>query len=396
LTQPDAIAEMLSRVPEPLAMLESLFRVAPVALQVFDARGHCVVANAALVSLFGAAPPQDYNIFCDAQAEAQGVTALIRRAFAGEQITLPPTWYDPQANGHAEVPQGRRAAVELTLFPLADALGRVPYVGLSYKDVTAEMELREARRAQAEVQRLELENRRMAEAARARSAVLAQVSHELRTPLNAILGFTELLQDGVVAPPSPHYPELLAHIAASGRQLLALIEDVLELALVESGKLSLRIERVALPVLIDEVCSALRQARRLADGGITVDVCCHLDSVVLDRSRLKQVLFNFLSFALARSPAGERVTVRARPVDGCSFRLEVEHAGPALSPEEGARLFDDFAERPWGQARAPGEHGLGLSLSRRLVEVQRGTAGFVHGAQGGTLYAELPRTLDDA
>lgn len=396
LTVPDAIAEMLSRVPDPLAMLESLFRVAPVALQVFDASGRCVVANAALVSLFGARPPDGYNIFRDQQAEVQGVTALIRRAFAGEQITLPAAWYDPRANGHADVPHGRRAAVELTLFPLANAHGDVPYVGLSYKDVTAEMELREARRAQAEVQRLELENRQMAEAARARSAVLAQVSHELRTPLNAIIGFTELLQDGVVAPDSAHHHELLAHIAAGGRQLLGLIEDVLEVALIESGKVTLRVERVALRGLIDEVCATVRQARQLAASGVAVDVQCTLETVMLDRSRLKQVLYNFLVFALSRTPAGERVVARAWPLDAHTFRIEVEHGGESLSAADTARLFDDFADRPWGKAHVAGEQGLGLALSRRLVEVQRGTVGVLLGPSTRTIYAELPRALDDA
>jgi len=779
LIQRDHIAAKLSALPNPELLLGSLFAHAPVALQVFDASGHFVVANDALEELFGSTPPPDYNIFLDNLAEEQGVAGLIRRAFAGEVVTLPAAWYDPRDVTHTKVLRGKRVAVQLTLFPLFDAAGSVPYVGFSYKDVTAEMNLREAKealerseasmgallrsigdgvlatdtegrvtrmnpvastllalsedqalgrpieevfriaaddtreprpdpvraalatgvagglaphtlltahdgqeraiadsaspirdaegviqgavlvfrdvtaerkaerereslhrsraaalsrlsmviermpiaslvldagfrvshanleaqrllagshgqllglapvwafgelpevdlahavlsrfqngdvhhrraeaqtldgarfcadwftallrdehgsvsgaicmgvdrtareRAEAELRwseeryrslveatsavvwscdpkgrlsepmdawtaytgqsaddarslgweamvhpvdrprfqaafrgagdvrvsfevdtrlfhapsngyryvvfrgaplrddtgamrawigtiadvderrknhdelvRLEVLSRELQEASRLKSEFLANMSHELRTPLNAILGFTELIQDGLVQPGTRDFHDFLGHVASSGRHLLGIINDVLDLAKVEAGKLSFKPEPVSLRAIVAEVVAVLHNNGRSGDVELEVAIDPAMDRVNLDPARLRQVLFNYLSNALKFAPAGSSVTVRAFHLPGDRFRLEVTDLGPGLSVDDQTRLFVEFSQISSGRAVSEPGTGLGLALTRKLVEAQDGIVGVESSlGHGSTFYAELP------
>jgi PAS domain S-box-containing protein len=775
----------LSAVPNPELLLGSLFAFAPVALQVFDASGHFVVANDALEELFGSTPPPDYNIFLDNVAESHGVTGLIRQAFAGEVITLPPAWYDPRDVTHAKVLRGKRVAVELTLFPLFDAAGAVPYVGFSYKDVTAEMKLREAKealersessmrallrsigdgvlatdtagrvirmnpvastllclsedealgrpieevfriaaddtrepranpvrtalttgaagaiaphtvlithdgqeraiadsaspirdgdgaiqgavlvfrdvtaerkserereslhrsraaalsrlsmviermpiaslvldgafrvshanleaqrllagshgqlvgmapswafgelpeaglaeavlahfqsgdihhrraasealdgapfcadwytallrdehgavsgaicmgvdrtareRAEAELRwsderyrslveatsalvwtcdpqgrlreptdafrsytgqsaedmrtqgweakvhpvdrprlqaafrgadepraafeldgrlfhaasnsyryvvfrgvplrdeagttrawmgtitdiderrknhdelvRLEVLSRELQEASRLKSEFLANMSHELRTPLNAILGFTELIQDGLVQPGTRDFHDFLGHVASSGRHLLGIINDVLDLAKVEAGKLSFKPESISLRAIVEDVVAVLRNNGRSGDVALEVAIDPAMDRVTLDPARLRQVLFNYLSNALKFAPAGSSVTVRAFHLPGERFRLEVTDLGPGLSVDDQTRLFIEFSQIASCRAASEPGTGLGLALTRKLVEAQDGVVGVESSlGQGSTFFAELPLSRESS
>jgi PAS domain S-box-containing protein len=130
----------LEGIDDPRALLEGLFEHAPVAFQIFRADGHSLMVNKAFRALFGSEPPPDYNIFKDEIAAQQGMVDLIRRAFAGETVSVPAFWYDARELEHVEVTEGRRVAIELTLFPLLDAHGNVRQVASCAKDVTPEME----------------------------------------------------------------------------------------------------------------------------------------------------------------------------------------------------------------------------------------------------------------
>jgi PAS domain S-box-containing protein len=256
-------------------------------------------------------------------------------------------------------------------------------------DVTARRAAEELRQHSVE---LEARNRRIEEASRLKSEFLANMSHELRTPLNAILGFAELLHDGVVDPTSPQHREFLGDILNSGQHLLQLINDVLDLAKVEAGRLELRPEPIDLPALVAEVCSILRTTA--ASRRITVEhqLDPGLIDLVLDPSRLKQVLYNYLSNALKFTHEGGRVTIRATAESDDRLRLEVEDDGIGIAPADLNRLFLDFQQLDGGSSKRHAGTGLGLALTRRLVEAQGGEVGVrSQPGLGSVFHAILPR-----
>ena len=251
-------------------------------------------------------------------------------------------------------------------------------------------------RGRAELRGLLAETRRQAaELTRAgayKSQFLANMSHELRTPLNAILGFTQLLHDGEVGPLTAEQREFLGNVLTSSRHLLRLINDVLDLAKVESGKLDFRPEPIDLPELIGEVNAILRTAA--ADKKVRVEVAVDpsIGRVALDPARLKQVLYNYLSNALKFTPSGGSVTVRASPEGTDFFRLEVHDTGSGIQPADLARLFVEFQQLDAGAAKKHGGTGLGLALTKRIVEAQGGSVGVRSTpGTGSVFHAVLPR-----
>jgi PAS domain S-box-containing protein len=240
---------------------------------------------------------------------------------------------------------------------------------------------------------LEIQNRRIQEANRLKSEFLANMSHELRTPLNAILGFGELLHDGVVPPGSPQHREFLGDIVKSGRHLLELINDVLDLAKVEAGKLDFRPEAIDLEIIIAEVISIVRAISVAKSIRIDASVGPEVkEGIFLDPARLKQVLYNFLSNALKFTPAGGRVTVRALPHGEQSLLLEVEDTGPGIAPEDIGLLFVEFQQLDAGKAKQHQGTGLGLALTRHLAEAQGGSVGARSTiGRGSVFHVILPR-----
>jgi len=245
--------------------------------------------------------------------------------------------------------------------------------------------------------RLEAENRQIHEANRLKSEFLANMSHELRTPLNAIIGFGDLLHTKQIPHDSRKHHEFLGHIARSGRHLLQLINDLLDLSKVEAGKFEFFPEPLNLAEVVDEVTTITRSAA--ADKGVTVasEIDPALSDVVADPVRLKQVLYNYMSNAIKFTPRGGHVTVRARPEDGESFRIEVEDDGIGIAAGDLSRLFVEFRQLDAGYGKAQPGTGLGLALTRRLVEAQGGSVGVrSRPCEGSVFHAVLlrkPRNL---
>ena len=222
---------------------------------------------------------------------------------------------------------------------------------------------------------LEGENRRIQETSRLKSQFLANMSHELRTPLNAVIGFADLLHSGAVRPESPQHQAFLGHIGTSGRHLLRLINDVLDLSKVESGKFEFFPEPLNLAVLVTEVIEILHAEIQRKHLLISADVAPALEQLVLDPARLKQVLYNYLSNAIKFTPDEGSVTVRARAEDAAHFRLEVEDTGIGIAASDLPRLFTEYQQLDSGYAKQHQGAGLGLALTRRLVEAQHGSVG---------------------
>jgi CheY-like chemotaxis protein len=223
----------------------------------------------------------------------------------------------------------------------------------------------------------------------AKSEYLSRMSHELRTPLNAILGFAQLLE---LEDLGEEQRENLHFILAAARHLLALINEVLDIAAIEAGRLPLSLEPVAVADVVAETVSLIRP---LADQHqvllVTPPVSCQIH-VLGDRQRLKQILLNLLSNAVKFNRQGGRVELECSPAEGERLRVQVVDTGPGIAPERMDQLFVPF-ERLGGEQREGEGAGLGLPLSWRLAEAMGGTLDVATTVgQGSRFWVELPVT----
>ncbi|MBI3202198.1 MAG: PAS domain S-box protein [Myxococcales bacterium] len=235
---------------------------------------------------------------------------------------------------------------------------------------------------------------RLAQAAsRLKSEFLANMSHELRTPLNGIIGFTQLLHQEEVGPISPEQKEFLGDVLRSGQHLLQLINDVLDLSKVEAGKLEFRPELIDPTKVAGEVRDIVRSIAASKRIRIELDIDPTLGAIVTDPSKMKQVLYNYLSNALKFTPEEGRVTVSIQSEPGEQFRIEVEDTGIGIAPSDLGRLFVEFQQLDAGAAKLHQGTGLGLALTQRLVEAQGGRVGVRSTlGQGSVFFAVLPTT----
>jgi PAS domain S-box-containing protein len=234
------------------------------------------------------------------------------------------------------------------------------------------------------------EAKQAAEAAnRAKSEFLSRMSHELRTPLNAILGFAQLLEMGS---PTPRQRQHLEQILKGGEHLLELINEVLDLAQIEAGRIHLSPE----PIRLRHLCAEVRDLiQPLAEQrGIRFAAPCAEEPdlyALADNQRLKQVLLNLVSNAVKYNRERGSVTLTWEELPPGRVRLVVRDTGPGLPPEKRQRLFNPF-DRLGAEATEVEGTGLGLVLSKRLTEAMGGTLGFVStGGQGTTFFVELPQ-----
>jgi signal transduction histidine kinase/CheY-like chemotaxis protein len=206
-------------------------------------------------------------------------------------------------------------------------------------------------------------------ASQAKSDFLASMSHELRTPMSAILGFSELMRQEEARGDSVLVPiEWVEHIHRGGEHLLALINDVLDLAKVEAGRLDLRPERLDLRLAVAETVNGIRPLAERKH--LVVESSIPALAVLADRGRFRQVLYNLLSNAIKYTPEAGTVRIEAVERDG-ELRLSVVDTGVGISPEDVAVVFDEFRQVGDPGARQAGT-GLGLALTRRLVEAHGG------------------------
>jgi signal transduction histidine kinase/DNA-binding response OmpR family regulator len=245
--------------------------------------------------------------------------------------------------------------------------------------------------------RLEAENRQIQEANRLKSEFLANMSHELRTPLNAVIGFADILRGADHKLPEAKRAEYLGHIASSGRHLLRLINDVLDLSKVEAGKFELIAEPVPLARLVHDVVAVLQPEATQKRLQMSVQVDPALGEVVLDPARLKQMLYNLLSNAIKFTGEGGRVQLRALPEGEQLLRIEVEDTGIGIAAADLPKLFSQFQQLHGGLARPYPGSGLGLVLTRHLAELHGGSVGVRSTpGVGSVFHIVLPRRLPAA
>jgi PAS domain S-box-containing protein len=284
---------------------------------------------------------------------------------------------------------GQDIDVSVAISPIRNRAGEVVGASKIARDISYERSLEELRLRSVEIEAQSRQNR---EANRLKSEFLANMSHELRTPLNAIIGFAELMHDGKTGPVSTVQAEFLGDILTSSRHLLQLINDVLDLSKVEAGKMEFRPEPLQMDKVVGEITAILRALAAKKRIEITNEINPGPGEIVVDPGKLKQVLYNYLSNAIKFTPEGGQVTVRATAEDAEQFRLEVEDTGIGIAEEDVPRLFKEFQQVDSSTSKAYPGTGLGLALTKRIVEAQGGRVGVRSTRDhGSTFFAVLPR-----
>lgn len=241
-----------------------------------------------------------------------------------------------------------------------------------------------------QAEELEAARARAESASEAKSAFLAAMTHELRTPLHAVLGFAQILQDPDERLTPEETRRYLGHIQTSGSHLLALINDVLDLVRVESGRLEVHPETLHVEDVLEEMQGTFEAQARARDLDFSVRAPAGGALLHTDARRLKQILLNLLGNALEFTPSGGRVELRAACVDG-RLRFEVADTGPGIPPELHEKVFEEFFQVGRTPGRAQKGTGLGLALTRRLVQLLGGSIRLESAVgEGTTLVVELP------
>jgi len=213
-------------------------------------------------------------------------------------------------------------------------------------------------------------SRQLEAASRHKSEFLANMSHELRTPLNAIIGFSEVLAQGMFGDINEKQTEYLHDILESGRHLLSLINDILDLSKIEAGRMELELTDFNVPQAIQNVLTLVRE--RALRRGIALQhvIDDRVADIRADERKVKQILLNLLSNAIKFTPEGGRIDVRAAPADGL-LEVSVSDSGVGIAPADQEAVFEEFRQVGTADKKAEGT-GLGLALSRRFIELHGG------------------------
>jgi two-component system, NarL family, sensor histidine kinase BarA len=237
---------------------------------------------------------------------------------------------------------------------------------------------------------LEESNVALYESNRLKNEFLANVSHELRTPLNSILGFADLLKDAALTNDSKN-ARYLQNIISSGKHLLALITDLLDLAKIEAGKMEVRSEPLSLTDLFEGLISIIKPLAEKKDLSIVATVGRDVPIMQTDPAKLQQVLYNFLSNAIKFSPAAGRIDVKAERFEEDNVRISVSDQGPGIELEKQSVIFEKFRQIDGSVTRQHSGTGLGLAISKELTQLMGGSIGVMSRPnEGATFWVILP------
>lgn len=361
-----------------------LLETAPDAMVIVDPKGRITLVNAQTESLFG------YR-----RDEMVGQE---------EEMLLPERLRGPHAawrDRFMKHPEARRMGAERELrglrkdgteFPLEASLSPLQsteglLVSAAIRDITAQKrataELEEARRVEAA-------------ASRAKSDFLASMSHELRTPLNAVIGFAQMLEIDRSQRLTPRQKEYIGYILSGGHHLLSLVNEVLDLAGIESGRLHMSIERVSVHDAIESVRGSMSPLAQKARLIFEVINPAGIGDVYADDLRLRQILINLLSNAIKYNRPGGTLRLTAKEMPGGAIRFVVSDTGIGIAPGLQKDMFEPFQRLGANHTAIEGT-GIGLALSRRIVQAMNGTIGFTsEPGVGSEFWIELPGASADA
>jgi two-component system, NtrC family, sensor kinase len=225
---------------------------------------------------------------------------------------------------------------------------------------------------------------------RHKTEFLANMSHELRTPLNAIIGFSEVLLQRMFGELNAQQADYLEDVKSSGQHLLTLINDILDLSKIEAGRMELEAAPFSLVAALNNAVTLVRERAQSHGIKLALEVAPELDTVVADERKLKQVVVNLLANAVKFTPDGGTVTLRAARENG-EVRLAVHDTGIGIAPEDQERIFQEFQQATHQGERSREGTGLGLTLSKRMIELHGGTISvFSAPGKGSTFTVALP------
>jgi PAS domain S-box-containing protein len=330
-----------------------LLESAPDAMVIVGRDGRIGLVNSQLERLFGY--PREELL-------GQSVDILVPPRYRGHHASHREGFFSqprPRAMGaglelHGQRRDGSEFPLEISLSPLETEEGL--FVSAAIRDAT------ERRRFEQSLQ----------DASRLKSEFLANMSHELRTPLNGIIGFSEFLIDEKAGALNVQQKEFLTDVLASGRHLLRLINDVLDLSKIEAGKMELAPESFNLGAAIEEVCAVVSPIAKAKAISLLRQVSGAVATVTLDRHRFMQILYNLLSNALKFTNTGGEVSVNLER-EGAALRLQVRDTGIGIRAADLPKLFFEFQQLDSGTGRRHDGTGLGLVLTKRLAELHGGS-----------------------
>lgn len=274
--------------------------------------------------------------------------------------------------------RGRRDSVitvDFSIRPLQDATGQVVLLIPEARDMTEYKQMEAQLRASND--RLAEANRELFRATRLKDEFMATMSHELRTPLSSILGMAQALRHEIYGALSDRQHHAIGIIERSGRHLLALINDVLDLAKIESGKMTLRLAPLSLRELCDSSLSLVQQQARQKHIHLSLHIHGAPAQLEADELRLKQALINLLDNAVKFTPAEGQVSLTVEPdpdapSSAAMLRFTVADSGPGIAPADYSRMFESFVQLDSSLTREHGGTGLGLALVKRIAEMHGG------------------------
>jgi Amt family ammonium transporter len=204
-----------------------------------------------------------------------------------------------------------------------------------------------------------------------KSEFLATMSHELRTPLNAIIGFAEVLKDEITGTLNAEQKEYLGDIHSSGQHLLNMINSILDLSKIEAGKFELQNEEFSVEETIHEVLNTITECSHKKDICLRTYILEDIPSIRADKVKFKQIMYNLLSNAIKFTPENGKITINAKLMDH-HIQIAVSDTGIGIKPEDMEKLFEAFRQVDGSYARRYEGTGLGLILTKRLIELHGG------------------------
>ncbi|MFN4276951.1 MAG: ATP-binding protein [Ferrovibrio sp.] len=365
------------------ALLQGMMDNPPIVMALQDAQGRYLMVNRHYADLLKI--PSERMIGRTAHDFFQpDIAARFDRQIADTVAAGKALVFDSQSN----LRDGSERDFILVRFPIYDERRKLLAVGSIATDITERKQLEAALREQAAERERLVESyarqREVAETAnRAKSEFLAHMSHELRTPLNAVIGFADMIANQMLGPQSPKYFEYAEDISRSAHHLLGVINDILDVSKIESGKLVLEPGAHLPQDLVDDSLRLVRGRAREAGLKLVSRLDADLPQICVDARAIKQVLINLLGNAMKFTPNGGTITVSGRRSDDGGVILVVADTGIGIAPENLPRVFEPFWQADAGIRRIEGS-GLGLSICRKLMELHGGEISVRSAPQQGT------------
>ncbi|MBW4490895.1 MAG: PAS domain S-box protein [Trichocoleus desertorum ATA4-8-CV12] len=303
-------------------------------------------------------------------------------------------WQDPQAFDDEDqrllVAFGEQAAIAINNARLINVLEEREERLAVQNDILA----RQNTELERQRQQIQLQNLQLLEAAQLKSQFLATMSHELRTPMNAIIGFSQLLLRQPQSSLNPQQRDMVGRVLNNGKNLLALINDILDLSKIEVGRLELKPEEINLEHLVKATTEELRSLAEQKNLDLSVSTNLVNPCIINDTMRLRQVLVNLLSNAIKFTDFG-RVSVKAWEVSPSCVAIAVQDTGIGIAQSDLQHIFEEFRQVDQTTTRKHGGTGLGLAITDWLVQMMDGSITVESTlGQGSTFRVELPRHLD--